>query len=145
MSDYLDLFRKTEALLEGHFELSSGKHSDQYFQCALVLQHPEHCETLAKGLADLCRDTKIDCVIGPALGGTDVVELDRSTEQLIDEINKETGQDDSKTVAEPLQAAAPTRQWNQTGCQLGRSPAAPTFRCHFDRWTSAQIRAWVRR
>ena len=49
--ELLDLFRKSGALLEGHFRLSSGLHSTGYLQCALVLQHPEHAELLGRAIA----------------------------------------------------------------------------------------------
>ncbi|MGC7870394.1 orotate phosphoribosyltransferase [Desulfosporosinus sp. SYSU MS00001] len=67
--EYLDLFRKSNALLEGHFLLTSGKHSGQYMQCAQVLQYPDRAAVLAEGLADFFRDFKIQTVIGPAMGG----------------------------------------------------------------------------
>jgi orotate phosphoribosyltransferase len=65
------MFRSTGALLEGHFRLSSGLHSNGYLQCALVLQHPAYAETLGKALAEQVRGLKIavDAVISPALGG----------------------------------------------------------------------------
>lgn len=67
----LELFRTSGAMLEGHFELSSGLHSDRYFQCALLLQHPRLAEELARALAAKVRAEqpgKVDVVIGPALG-----------------------------------------------------------------------------
>ena len=64
----LELFQKEEALLSGHFQLSSGRHSDRYLQCARILQKPQLAETLCKTLAERFRDKKIDVVIGPALG-----------------------------------------------------------------------------
>jgi len=67
----LDLFRETGAMLEGHFLLSSGKHSDRYFQCALLLEHPRKAETLAQELAQRVRSVHTqpyDVVVGPALG-----------------------------------------------------------------------------
>jgi orotate phosphoribosyltransferase len=64
----LDLLRRVDALLEGHFELSSGLHSDRYFQCALALSDPRHAESLARALALKLRGLKIDVVVGPALG-----------------------------------------------------------------------------
>jgi orotate phosphoribosyltransferase len=69
--DVLNLFRASGALLEGHFRLSSGLHSNGYLQCALVLQHPAHAETLGKALAEQVRGLKlaVDAVISPALGG----------------------------------------------------------------------------
>lgn len=67
----LELFRSSGALLEGHFRLSSGLHSNGYLQCALVLQHPNHAEALGRALAERVRglDLQVDAVISPALGG----------------------------------------------------------------------------
>ena len=63
----IEHFRRSGALLEGHFLLSSGRHSDRYFQCALLLAHPRLAEDLARALAfKLPQD--IDVVVGPALG-----------------------------------------------------------------------------
>jgi len=67
----LDLFRETGAMLEGHFILSSGKHSDRYFQCALLLEHPKKAEQLALEMARRVRAVHkepYDIVIGPAMG-----------------------------------------------------------------------------
>ncbi len=67
--ELLDLFRKSGALLEGHFRLSSGLHSAGYLQCALVLQHPASAERLGRALAEKCRDLRPTVVLSPALGG----------------------------------------------------------------------------
>ena len=67
--DILAMFRETEALLDGHFQLTSGLHSPQYFQCAKVLQHPRHLTTLAGLIADRYRSADVDVVVSPALGG----------------------------------------------------------------------------
>ena len=67
--DVLQLLRDTEALLEGHFLLTSGAHSARYVQCAKVLQYPQHAERLGQGLADKVRGLPVDVVISPALGG----------------------------------------------------------------------------
>ena len=67
--DLLDLFRKTGALLEGHFILRSGLHSRQYFQCAILLQHTDVAAKVCGWLADKLRDFDCDAVISPALGG----------------------------------------------------------------------------
>jgi orotate phosphoribosyltransferase len=67
----LDLFRETQAMLEGHFVLSSGLHSDRYFQCALVLERPDKAAILAEEMARQLRAAglpRFDIVIGPALG-----------------------------------------------------------------------------
>lgn len=62
----LELFRESGAMLEGHFVLSSGLHSDRYFQCALLLQDPRRAERLAQALAPRLPDVQL--VVGPALG-----------------------------------------------------------------------------
>ena len=77
-TDYLDLYRQSGALLEGHFQLSSGLHSDRYLQSALVLQEPAKAEQLCRGLAAKLPQG-IDYVVGPALGGVVVAyELARA-------------------------------------------------------------------
>ena len=50
-AEVIERFRRTGALLEGHFVLTSGLHSDRYLQCALVLQHPAEAEAFARALA----------------------------------------------------------------------------------------------
>ena len=67
--DILQIFKKTEALLEGHFLLTSGLHSPHYFQCAKVLQHPEYLGLLAGEIARTYRDDGVGLVISPAIGG----------------------------------------------------------------------------
>jgi orotate phosphoribosyltransferase len=67
--DLLALFRKTGALLEGHFVLRSGLHSRQYFQCAIFLQHTDIAARVCGFLADKLREFDCDTVISPALGG----------------------------------------------------------------------------
>jgi orotate phosphoribosyltransferase len=65
----LSIFRDSEALLEGHFQLTSGLHSDRYFQCARVLQYPHYTELLCGELAQRFRPAGIEVVVAPALGG----------------------------------------------------------------------------
>ena len=67
--EILAIFKSSQALLEGHFQLTSGLHSPHYFQCAKVLQYPERAEQLCAEIADIFRAKKIDTVIAPALGG----------------------------------------------------------------------------
>ncbi|MBI4485462.1 MAG: orotate phosphoribosyltransferase [Acidobacteria bacterium] len=67
--DLLDLFRRSGALLEGHFRLSSGLHSPGYLQCALVLQHPGSAEALGRAVAERTRALRPTVVLSPALGG----------------------------------------------------------------------------
>jgi orotate phosphoribosyltransferase len=65
----LEIFEKAEVLLEGHFLLTSGKHSARYLQCARVFQYPDFAEELCGALADAFKEHKVDVCIGPALGG----------------------------------------------------------------------------
>ena len=65
----IDQFRDTGALLEGHFQLSSGLHSTVYLQCALVLQFPDKAESFGRAIAEKFRDAGIQLVVSPAIGG----------------------------------------------------------------------------
>jgi len=71
--EVLTHFRESEALLEGHFLLSSGLHSDRYLQCAKVLMHPKRAEMLCKALAAKVYaslgENSVDVVVAPAMGG----------------------------------------------------------------------------
>ncbi len=67
--DLLALFRRTGALLDGHFILRSGLRSRQFFQCALLLQHTDIAADVCGRLADKLRSVECDGVISPALGG----------------------------------------------------------------------------
>jgi orotate phosphoribosyltransferase len=67
--DLLALFRRTGALLDGHFVLRSGLHSRQFFQCALLLQYTDIAADVCGRLADKLRQLECDTVISPALGG----------------------------------------------------------------------------
>jgi orotate phosphoribosyltransferase len=68
-AEVLRIFRDTGALLDGHFLLRSGLHSRQYFQCALVLQHPRIAERLCRDLAAKFKNAGAQVVISPARGG----------------------------------------------------------------------------
>jgi len=68
----MELFRSTGAYLQGHFRLTSGLHSAEYLQCALVLQHPAAAEKLGRMLAEQIRGIvgeKVGVVVSPAMGG----------------------------------------------------------------------------
>jgi orotate phosphoribosyltransferase len=67
--DLLSLFRRSGALLDGHFRLTSGLHSPRYLQCALVLSNPADAAALAEALAPQVRDLRPTVVLSPALGG----------------------------------------------------------------------------
>ena len=68
-SDVEARLKNAGALLEGHFQLTSGRHSNRYVQCAQLLCQPAEAEAVCKALADRFRDTTVDIVLGPALGG----------------------------------------------------------------------------
>jgi orotate phosphoribosyltransferase len=67
--EVIQVFRKSGALLEGHFILRSGLHSRQFFQCALALQHMPDVEKLGNALADKMRGLDAVTVVSPAMGG----------------------------------------------------------------------------
>lgn len=64
-----DILLKTNALLEGHFILTSGKHADKYMQCAKITEYPLYTEKLCEILKEQLKDVAADIVIGPAVGG----------------------------------------------------------------------------
>lgn len=68
-NNMMEIFQKTEALLSGHFLLTSGRHSNQYFQCAKVLQFPIQTEQVCCPISDFFKDYEIDTVAAPAMGG----------------------------------------------------------------------------
>lgn len=67
--EIIHIFKEKEVMLEGHFLLTSGRHSDKYMQCAKLFQYPDVSEMICKQLAQQFSDTKIDMVVGPAIGG----------------------------------------------------------------------------
>ena len=71
LKDSLAVLRKTKALLEGHFVLSSGLHSPQYVQCAKLLSYPQKSEKFCKSLSTKIKKKfkKIDIILSPAMGG----------------------------------------------------------------------------
>lgn len=68
-NEIYEIFKKSGALLEGHFLLTSGRHSNRYMQCAQVLKYPEYTEKLCKVIADDYRGSGVELVVGPAMGG----------------------------------------------------------------------------
>lgn len=68
-SEVMRLFQGCGAWLEGHFALSSGLHSREYLQCALILQHPTLASRVCQALAERFLGDEVTCVVGPALGG----------------------------------------------------------------------------
>jgi orotate phosphoribosyltransferase len=77
--DILKIFQDSGALLQGHFLLSSGLHSQQYLQCARLLEDPQISQRLCQALAENFRDDSVSVVVGPAIGGVIVAyELARA-------------------------------------------------------------------
>ncbi len=68
-SNIVEILKYSDALLEGHFLLSSGKHSNRYIQCAKVLRFPDRAEKVLASVVDQIKDLDIDIVVGPAMGG----------------------------------------------------------------------------
>lgn len=68
-NEILDIFKEVGALMEGHFLLSSGKHSNRYVQCAKLLQYPDKAEKVLAVAVDKIKDLGVDLVVGPAMGG----------------------------------------------------------------------------
>lgn len=71
MDKTVELLKKSDALLEGHFLLSSGKHSNRYIQCAKLIEHPEYCEEVAQIIAGKLKEKNLlpGLCLGPAMGG----------------------------------------------------------------------------
>ncbi|WP_029453316.1 orotate phosphoribosyltransferase [Clostridium algidicarnis] len=65
----IDILKNSKALLEGHFLLSSGMHSNKYCQCAKVLEDPKEAEKVLENVATQLKDIEFDVVVGPAMGG----------------------------------------------------------------------------
>lgn len=71
MDKTIELLKKSNALLEGHFLLSSGKHSNKYVQCAKLIQNPKYCREVAEIIAQKVKEKalEVDICVGPAMGG----------------------------------------------------------------------------
>jgi orotate phosphoribosyltransferase len=65
----IDILKEAGALLEGHFLLSSGRHSNRYCQCARLLQYPDKAEKVLQVAAEQLKNIEVDLVVGPAMGG----------------------------------------------------------------------------
>ena len=75
-----NLLKETNALLKGHFLLTSGRHSDGYVQCARLLMYPDKAEKAVKVIVDKLENLEFDIVVGPAMGGIIVsYEIARQT------------------------------------------------------------------
>lgn len=68
----LDIFKENGVMLEGHFILTSGRHSDRYMQCAHIYEHPQSAAQITERIASQLSGQTIDVVIGPAVGGINI-------------------------------------------------------------------------
>ncbi|EJO5348425.1 orotate phosphoribosyltransferase [Clostridium botulinum] len=76
----IDILKESNALLEGHFLLSSGRHSNRYCQCAKLLQYPQKAEKVISVIAEKLKEVDFNIIVGPAMGGVIVsYELARQT------------------------------------------------------------------
>lgn len=71
MDRTIELLKKSDALLDGHFLLSSGKHTRKYIQCAKLIENPAYCQEVAQKIAQKVKESgiKVDLCVGPAMGG----------------------------------------------------------------------------
>jgi len=67
--EIIDLLKKSGVIMEGHFLLTSGRHSDRFLQCSQLLQYPEHAATICRQMAEPYQNKEVETVIGPAMGG----------------------------------------------------------------------------
>lgn len=67
--EVINILKESEALLEGHFLLSSGRHAESYIQCAQVLQYPWYTKKLAEEIANIWSEYQPEVIVGPAMGG----------------------------------------------------------------------------
>ncbi len=65
----VELLKQTGVIMEGHFLLTSGRHSGRFLQCSQLLQYPQHAEKVCRMMAEPFKDKQINTVIGPAMGG----------------------------------------------------------------------------
>lgn len=91
--DVIEILKQCDALLEGHFLLSSGRHSNRYCQCAKLLQYPDKAEQVLKVVKKNIKDLDFDIIVGPAMGGIIVAyELGRQTGKPAIFTERENGQ-----------------------------------------------------
>ena len=68
----MEILKEAGVLLEGHFKLTSGKHSNKYLQCAKIFRNTKYSEELCAALAEEFKDDGVEVVIGPALGAVQI-------------------------------------------------------------------------
>lgn len=93
----LDMFAKSGAMLHGHFKLTSGRHSDIYFEKFTILRQPPYVEKLCQLMADKFRDEKIGLVVGPTTGGV-LIAYEVAKSLGVDSIYAEAGDDNKSRI-----------------------------------------------
>jgi orotate phosphoribosyltransferase len=96
-TDVLQLFHDSGAMLQGHFKLTSGRHSDVYFEKFTLLSQPKYTEMLCRMMADLFRDDNIDLVVGPTTGGV-LIAYEVAKQLGTNAIYAEPGEDDKSRI-----------------------------------------------
>jgi orotate phosphoribosyltransferase len=104
MLDVMKLLEETEAHLQGHFLLSSGLHSDHYFQCARLLQYPDKAEAVGRELASRFEGEGIRAVVSPAMGGI-VIGQETARGLGVRHVFGERGKDDQMTLRRGFELA----------------------------------------
>jgi orotate phosphoribosyltransferase len=96
-NNILDIFKESDALLEGHFKLTSGKHSDTYYEKFMILKRPRLCEKVCAELAKIFEKDKVELVVGPTTGGV-IIAYEVAKYLGVDSIYAEAGEGEKDRV-----------------------------------------------
>lgn len=95
--EILALFQESGAMLDGHFLLTSGRHSDVYFEKFTILRQPPYVEKLCQLMADLFREANVELVVGPTTGGL-LIAYETAKHLRTDSIYAEAGEDGKSRI-----------------------------------------------
>lgn len=93
--EILEIFKDSKALLDGHFKLTSGKHSDIYYEKFMILKQPRLCEKVCVGMAKLFENKNVELVVGPTTGGI-IIAYEVAKYLGVDSIYAEAGENTSR-------------------------------------------------
>jgi len=93
--EILAIFKDSKALLDGHFKLTSGKHSDIYYEKFMILKQPRLCEKVCVGMAKLFENNNVELVVGPTTGGI-IIAYEVAKYLGVDSIYAEAGENSSR-------------------------------------------------
>lgn len=93
--EILEIFKDSKALLDGHFKLTSGKHSDIYYEKFMILKQPRLCEKVCVGMAKLFENENVELVVGPTTGGI-IIAYEVAKYLGVDSIYAEAGENSSR-------------------------------------------------